>query len=163
MSLNCFLRAPANTDNMLFFTLNYFDRQDYNDIRKAAATTLVMMPFSCHSDLHDGLKNLHSLVRKTLEVHRINLGRSLSAWFYFLLSVVVIFHFEWCWITRKEQLPLNSTSITSEIKMTEKCVQCQNKNANKFWSCVSLRVPRLSLHSSKLFPERFYNALLPQI
>lgn len=66
-SLNCFLRTPADTDNMLFFRMNYFDRQDYNNIRKTAAATLVMIAFSCHLDLHDGLKNLHSLARKTLK------------------------------------------------------------------------------------------------
>lgn len=92
-SLSCFLRTPANADNMLFFSMNYFDRQDYNDIRKTAAATLVLIAFSCHSDLHDGLNNLHSLVRNTLEVHRIDLGRSLFGFFFFL-SVVVIFHFE---------------------------------------------------------------------
>lgn len=49
--------------------------------------------------------------------------------------------------------------------MTEKYTQCQDKNAkntNKFWHCVRLRIPKLSLHSFKLFPERFYNASLPQ-
>jgi len=82
-SLNSFLRTPANTDNMLFFRINYFDRQDYNDTRKTAATTLVTIAFSCHLGLHDGMKNLHSLVRKTLEGHRINLCRSLFVCFLF--------------------------------------------------------------------------------
>lgn len=71
-----------------------------------------------------------------------------------------------CWITRKGQLHLHQGSITGEIRMTEKYVQCQDKNAkntNKFRSFVSLRIPKLSSHSFKSFPERFYNALLPQI
>lgn len=66
---------------MLFFGMNYFDRQDYRDI-KTAATTLVMIAFSCHSDLHDGLKNLHSLLKNTLEVNRINLCKSLIVWVF---------------------------------------------------------------------------------
>lgn len=68
-NLNCFLRTPTNTDNMLFLRMNYLDRQSYNDIRKAAAPALVMTAFSSHSDLHGGLKNFCSLVRKTLDAH----------------------------------------------------------------------------------------------
>lgn len=63
---------------MLFFRMNYFDRQDYNNIRKTAAATLVMIAFSCHLDLHDGLEELAFTGKKDTEVRRISLGRSLS-------------------------------------------------------------------------------------
>ena len=51
-SVNCFHRMSANTNNMLFFRMNYSDRQDYNHIKTAA--TLLMTAFSSRSDLHDG-------------------------------------------------------------------------------------------------------------
>lgn len=69
-NLNCFLRTPANTDNMLFLRMNYLGRQNYNDIRKTAAPALAMRAFFSHSDLYGGLKSSHSLVRKTLDAHR---------------------------------------------------------------------------------------------
>lgn len=46
-------------------------------------------------------------------------------------------------------------------------MQCQDNNAKKtkkFWSCVSLRIPKLYLWVFLiLFPERFYAALIPQM
>lgn len=94
---NWFPRTPANTDNMLFFGMNCLDRQDYSDIRKPAPTTQCMRP-----------ENLHSLVRKTLEVNRISLCKSVFVWFCsFLPSVFMIFHFERCWTIRKAVLKPN--------------------------------------------------------
>lgn len=51
-SVNWFYRMSANTNNMLFFTMNYFDTENYNHIKTAA--TLLMTVFSSHLDLHDG-------------------------------------------------------------------------------------------------------------
>lgn len=117
-NLNCFLRTPTNTDNMLFLRMNYLDRQNYNDIRRTAAPALVMTAFSSHSDLHGGLKNFHSLVRMTLDAHRFNPGRlpfscSLFGCFFLILHFYELSTWM-CWITRKGQLHQISIMVVPE-------------------------------------------------
>lgn len=108
-NLNCFLRTPTNTDNMLFLRMNYFDRQNYNDIKKTAAPKLVMTALSSHSDLYGGLKNFHSLVRKMLEAHSsIQAGHCFPVvWVFFPYS-----SFLWCFILDVLNYQGRTTALT---------------------------------------------------